>query len=69
MYAAVKAAAKALKREVLALYYAIQDERTPLLAKVLPWLVGRTKTHACSPGWTVVSLLLRHPHVHAAGIG
>ena len=39
MYAAVKAAAKALKREVLALYYAIQDKRTPLLAKILPWLV------------------------------
>ena len=46
MYAAVKAAAKALKREILALYYAIQDKRTPLLAKVLPWLVGRMQRHA-----------------------
>ena len=46
MYAAVKAAAKALKREILALYYAIQDKRTPLLAKVLPWLVGRMHRHA-----------------------
>ncbi|KAG1657509.1 hypothetical protein FOA52_003746 [Chlamydomonas sp. UWO 241] len=32
-------AVKALKRDVLALYYAVHDERTPLLAKILPWVV------------------------------
>lgn len=33
-----KAAVKALKHEVLALHYAVQDSRTPLAAKVLPWV-------------------------------
>ena len=32
-------AAKALKREVLAMYYAMQDPRTPFLAKVIPFMV------------------------------
>ncbi|MEW5314058.1 MAG: hypothetical protein WDW38_005582 [Sanguina aurantia] len=35
----LKKAAKALKREVLALYYATQDPRTSLLAKILPIIV------------------------------
>lgn len=34
-----KAAVKQLKRDVLALYYAVHDPRTPLLSKLLPWLV------------------------------
>lgn len=34
-----KAAVKQLKRDVLALYYAVHDPRTPLLSKILPWLV------------------------------
>lgn len=39
LYARFKTATKALKKEVLALYYAIHDPRTPLLAKVIPWMV------------------------------
>jgi uncharacterized membrane protein YkvA (DUF1232 family) len=35
----IKAAVKQLKRDVLALYYALHDPRTPLLSKLLPWLV------------------------------
>ncbi|GLC65229.1 hypothetical protein PLESTF_000266000 [Pleodorina starrii] len=38
-YQRLKAAAKALKREVLAVYYSMQDPRTPWLAKVLAFLV------------------------------
>jgi hypothetical protein len=38
LYGRFKAAVRALKREVLALYYAIHDPRTPLAAKVIPWL-------------------------------
>ncbi|KAI8476148.1 MAG: hypothetical protein J3K34DRAFT_286300 [Monoraphidium minutum] len=37
-YARFKAAVRALKHEVLALYYAIHDPRTPWGAKVLPWV-------------------------------
>lgn len=40
LYAKFKAAAKALKQECLALYYAVHDPRTPLVAKVLPWMVS-----------------------------
>lgn len=40
LYGRFKAAAKALKQECLALYYAIHDPRTPLVAKVLPWMVS-----------------------------
>ena len=39
MFAAFKAAAKSLKREVLALFYAVHDPRTPFFAKLIPWLV------------------------------
>ena len=39
MIAAFKAAVKALKREVLALYYAVHDSRTPRIAKIIPWIV------------------------------
>jgi hypothetical protein len=50
LYARFKAAMKRMKREVLALYYAVHDPRTPWLAKILPWLVelqhmGHTYTH------------------------
>jgi uncharacterized membrane protein YkvA (DUF1232 family) len=34
-----KSAAKSLKREVLALYYAVHDPRTPWTARVLPFFV------------------------------
>jgi uncharacterized membrane protein YkvA (DUF1232 family) len=34
-----KAAVKQLKHDVLALYYAVHDPRTPWLSKILPWLV------------------------------
>lgn len=40
LYGRFKAAAKALKQECLALYYAVHDPRTPLVAKVLPWMVS-----------------------------
>jgi uncharacterized membrane protein YkvA (DUF1232 family) len=36
-YARFQAAVKSLKHEVLALYYAIHDPRTPWTAKLLPW--------------------------------
>lgn len=36
---AFNARVKALKRGVLALYYAVHDPRTPVLSKLLPWLV------------------------------
>lgn len=39
IWARFKAAVKQLKRDVLALYYALHDPRTPLLSKLLPWLV------------------------------
>lgn len=39
LYARFKAAVKQLKRDVLALYYAVHDPRTPFLSKLLPWLV------------------------------
>jgi len=32
-----------LKLDVVALYYAVHDSRTPLISKVLPWLVSRNK--------------------------
>ncbi|GBF94114.1 hypothetical protein Rsub_07101 [Raphidocelis subcapitata] len=38
-YARFKGAVRSLKREVLALYYAIGDPRTPWACKLLPWLV------------------------------
>ncbi len=38
-WARFKGAAKALKREVLALYFAMEHPRTPLLSKVLPFFV------------------------------
>lgn len=38
-WARFKAAVKRLKHDVLALYYAVHDPRTPLLSKLLPWLV------------------------------
>ncbi len=34
-----KSAAKSLKREVLALYYAVHDPRTPWIAKIMPFFV------------------------------
>ncbi|KAF8055476.1 hypothetical protein HT031_006735 [Scenedesmus sp. PABB004] len=38
-WARFNARVSALKHDVLALYYAVHDARTPLLSKVLPWLV------------------------------
>lgn len=38
-YARFKGAVRSLKREVLALYYALHDPRTPWACKLLPWLV------------------------------
>ncbi|GAX85775.1 hypothetical protein CEUSTIGMA_g13190.t1 [Chlamydomonas eustigma] len=32
------AAVKRLKRQVLTLYYAVQDDRTPFYCKILPWV-------------------------------
>lgn len=37
-YARFKAAVASLKHEVLALYYAINDPRTPWAAKLIPWV-------------------------------
>jgi uncharacterized membrane protein YkvA (DUF1232 family) len=39
MIASLNAAAKRLKREVMTLYFAARDERTPLLARGLAFLV------------------------------
>jgi uncharacterized membrane protein YkvA (DUF1232 family) len=39
MIAALKATAKRLKREVMTLYFAARDERTPILARVLAFVV------------------------------
>lgn len=36
---AFEARIKQLKRDVLALFYAVHDPRTPLLISLLPWLV------------------------------
>lgn len=38
-YQKLKAAAKKLKREVLAVYYAMQDPRTSFFAKIIPFMV------------------------------
>ena len=40
MYASFVAAVKSLEREVLVVYYAARDARTPFISKLLSWLVS-----------------------------
>lgn len=60
-YARFKKAAKALKKEVLAVYYAIHDPRTPWYAKLLPFFV---LAYALSPLDLIPGALVFQVHLH-----